>query len=109
MDTNRAAVPNSPGGPNLRVDSAAGAAPGRKPRRSIHNRTIGGLLLAMPLLLTLRIIGWLYSILELKVIDPLVGLLLWKLKWTTSWCSLAPLPNDSGNAGAFTVPRPGWR
>jgi uncharacterized membrane protein len=38
----------------------------------------------MPLLLTLWIIGWLYSILEKKVIDPLVGLLLWKLKWTTS-------------------------
>jgi uncharacterized membrane protein len=38
----------------------------------------------MPLLLTLWIIGWLYSILELKVIDPLVGLLLWKLKLTTS-------------------------
>jgi uncharacterized membrane protein len=38
----------------------------------------------MPLLITLWVIGWLYSILELKVIDPLVGLLLWKLKWTTS-------------------------
>jgi uncharacterized membrane protein len=38
----------------------------------------------MPLLLTLWVLGWFYSILELKVIDPLVGLLLWKLKWTTS-------------------------
>jgi uncharacterized membrane protein len=45
---------------------------------------VGGLLLAMPLLITLWIIGWLYSILEKKVIDPLAGLLLWKLKWTTS-------------------------
>jgi uncharacterized membrane protein len=53
-------------------------------RRSIRDRIVGGLLLAMPLLLTLWIIGWLYGILEQKVIDPLAGLLLWKLKWTTS-------------------------
>jgi uncharacterized membrane protein len=38
----------------------------------------------MPLLLTIWIIIWLYSILEQKLIDPIVGLLLWKLKWTTS-------------------------
>jgi uncharacterized membrane protein len=38
----------------------------------------------MPLLLTLWIIAWLYSILEQKVIDPIAALLLWKLKWTTS-------------------------
>jgi uncharacterized membrane protein len=38
----------------------------------------------MPLLLTLWIFSWLYSILEQKVIDPLAALLLWKLKWTTS-------------------------
>jgi uncharacterized membrane protein len=38
----------------------------------------------MPLLLTIWVIGWFYSILEKKLIDPLVGFLLWKLKWTTS-------------------------
>ena len=38
----------------------------------------------MPLLITIWIIGWLYSFLEQKIIDPLAGLLLWKLKWTTS-------------------------
>ncbi|HMF12400.1 MAG TPA: DUF502 domain-containing protein, partial [Gemmataceae bacterium] len=43
-----------------------------------------GLLLAMPLLITLWVITWLYSILEQKVIEPVTGLLLWKLKWTTS-------------------------
>jgi uncharacterized membrane protein len=82
MDTNRTAVPNRPGGTELRVESVP--APHRPARRSIRDRIIGGLLLALPLLITLWAIGWLYSILELKVIDPLVGLLLWKLKWTTS-------------------------
>jgi uncharacterized membrane protein len=38
----------------------------------------------MPLLLTIWVITWIYSILEEKLIDPLAGLLLWKLKWTTS-------------------------
>jgi uncharacterized membrane protein len=76
MDANRSR------GPDLRVDSVP--APAQKRRRSIRDRIVGGLLIAMPLLLTLWIIGWLYSILELKVIDPLAGLLLWKLRWTTS-------------------------
>jgi uncharacterized membrane protein len=76
MDTNPTA------GTNLRVDSVA-AAPTKR-RRGIRDRILGGLLLAMPLLLTLWIIGWFYSILEQKVIDPLAALLLWKLKWTTS-------------------------
>jgi uncharacterized membrane protein len=76
MDTSRTASPN------LRVDSVAPPPP--KPRRSIRDRILGGLLLAMPLLITIWVITWLYSILEQKVIDPLAGLLLWKLKWTTS-------------------------
>jgi uncharacterized membrane protein len=80
METNQAAVPNRPEGANLRVDSV----PEVKVRRGVRDRILGGLLLALPLLLTIWVIGWLYSILEQKVIDPLVGLLLWKLKWTTS-------------------------
>jgi uncharacterized membrane protein len=60
------------------------AAPEPRKRRSIRDRIIGGLVLAMPLLITLWIIGWLYSILEKKLIDPLAASLLWKLKWTTS-------------------------
>jgi uncharacterized membrane protein len=82
MDTNRPVVPNHTAGMDLRVDSVA--APGPKKRRRIRDRIIGGLVLAMPLLITLWIIAWLYSILEKKVIDPLAALLLWKLKWTTS-------------------------
>ncbi|HEY1376426.1 MAG TPA: DUF502 domain-containing protein [Gemmataceae bacterium] len=45
---------------------------------------MGGLLLALPLLITLWVLGWFYSLLEQKVIDPLAGFLLWKLKWTTA-------------------------
>jgi uncharacterized membrane protein len=82
MDTDRPVVPNSTVGTDLRVDSVA--APSRKGRRSIRDRILGGLLLAMPLLITLWVITWLYSILEQKLIDPLAAVLLWKLKWTTS-------------------------
>jgi uncharacterized membrane protein len=82
MDSNRPAAPSSPGGTNLRVDSVQ--APGQKPRRSIRDRIVGGLLLALPLLLSIWIILWLYSIVEQKMIEPLAGLLMWKLKWTTS-------------------------
>jgi uncharacterized membrane protein len=82
MDTNPAAAPGLPGGADLRAESFP--PPGPKRRRGVRDRIIGGLLLAMPLLITLWVIGWLYSILELKVIDPLAGLLLWKLKWATS-------------------------
>jgi uncharacterized membrane protein len=53
-------------------------------RRTVRERILGGLLLATPLLITLWIIGWIYSILEHQVLEPLVGLVLWKLKWTTS-------------------------
>jgi len=69
-------------GTDLRVDTVAAPVP--KGRRTIRERIVSGLLLSMPLLLTIWIITWLYSILEDKLIDPLAGLLLWKLKWTTS-------------------------
>jgi uncharacterized membrane protein len=82
MDRSETAIPDRPAGTDLRVDSVP--LPRQKQRRSIRDRLVGGLVLAMPLLLTLWIIGWLYSILEVKVIDPLAALLLWKLKWTSS-------------------------
>jgi uncharacterized membrane protein len=82
MDTNRPAVFEPAVGTDLRFDSVA--PPVRRGRRSIRERILGGILLAMPLLITLWIIGWLYSILEQKLIDPLAALLLWKLRWTTS-------------------------
>jgi uncharacterized membrane protein len=60
------------------------ATPVRKGRRTIRERIVGGLLLSMPLLLTIWIITWIYSVLEDKLIDPLAAVVLWKLKWTTS-------------------------
>src|SRR5262249_58413170 len=68
------------------ADHPVPPAPARPPRakRGIRDRLVGGLLLALPLLITLWVLGWFYSLLEQKVIDPLVGFLLWKLKWTTS-------------------------
>jgi uncharacterized membrane protein len=71
-----------PHGADLRPDSPP-AAPLRA-RRTIRDRLLGGLILALPLLITLWTISWIYSVLEQKVIDPLAGLVLWKLKWTTS-------------------------
>jgi len=52
--------------------------------RDICTRILNGLLLALPVLITFWLIGWLYSILETKIIDPVAMVLLWKFKWTTS-------------------------
>jgi uncharacterized membrane protein len=82
MDTSPSPGPGRLEGPDLRAESTA--APPSRARRSIRDRIIGGLILAMPLLLTIWIITWLYSILEQKLIDPLAGLLLWKIRWTAS-------------------------
>jgi uncharacterized membrane protein len=79
MDTKHPVAPSSP---DLRPESIPAKAP--KPPRTIRDRIINGLLLAMPLLLTLYIVGWLYSILDHNVFEPLGGLIMWKLKWTTS-------------------------
>src|SRR5262245_66250406 len=78
--------PNTPPAPTGGSDRPPHPVPAGTYRagRSIRDRLVGGLLLALPLLITLWVLGWLYSILEKKVIDPLAGLLLWKLKWTTS-------------------------
>ena len=43
-------------------------------------RMIGGLLIVLPILITLWVFHWLYSSLETKVIDPLALLVLWKFR-----------------------------
>lgn len=43
-------------------------------------RMIGGLLLVLPILITLWVFHWLYSNLETRVIDPLALLVLWKVR-----------------------------
>lgn len=75
-------APGSLGTPGPHADSFL--TPSVAGRRSFGDRIVGGLILALPVLITFWIIHWLYSILEKKVIDPLAMLVLWKLKWTTS-------------------------
>jgi len=52
--------------------------------RHTCQRILGGLVLVLPILITYWIIKWLYTTLEINVIDPLAAVVLWKLKWTTS-------------------------
>jgi uncharacterized membrane protein len=80
MEANRTAEPNRPKGGSPRTESTSDP----KRSRSFGDRIVGGLIIAAPLMLTLWIIVWLYSVLEKKVIDPLAGFILWKLRWTTS-------------------------
>jgi uncharacterized membrane protein len=82
MDNKLNAVAGQPGAPDLQAPSTPG--PFGRFWGNIFDRILGGLLLVLPLLITLWIIGWLYSFLELKIIDPLAALVLWKFKWTTS-------------------------
>jgi uncharacterized membrane protein len=46
--------------------------------RTIRNRLLEGLLVLLPILVTLWVIWWLYSTLEKYVIDPLAGWVIWK-------------------------------
>src|SRR5262245_30569424 len=46
----------------------------------IKGRMIGGLLLILPVLITLWVIYWLYSTLEKSVVDPIALLVLWKAR-----------------------------
>src|SRR5262245_38960263 len=47
---------------------------------TIRNRILEGLLVILPLLVTLWVIWWMYSTLEKYVIDPLAVLVLWKAR-----------------------------
>jgi uncharacterized membrane protein len=72
MDTRPTAVT----GPQ--ADSAP-AARGRA-WHGIRARLLGGLLLVLPILITLWVLYWLYTVLEKYVIDPLALLLLWGVR-----------------------------
>jgi uncharacterized membrane protein len=78
VDTKLTAVPGPPGIP----DSEAASAPPvlRRAWHGIRGRILGGLLLVLPILITLWVIHWLYSALEKYVIDPLARLLLWQVR-----------------------------
>ena len=74
MDSRPTAAPGSPGVPDPLVDSTPGVF--RRAWLSIRGRILGGLLIVLPILITLWVIHWIYSGLEKYVIDPLALLLL---------------------------------
>ena len=74
MDTTPTAVPDPPGVPDSRADSPPGIF--REAWHSIRGRILGGLLLVLPIAITLWVIHWMYSTLEKRVIDPLALLVL---------------------------------
>jgi len=51
----------------------------RRTWHRIRGRILGGLILVLPILITLWVIHWLYSGLEHSVIDPLAKLILWQV------------------------------
>jgi uncharacterized membrane protein len=75
MDIQPPAVPGPLGVPDPRAPSGP-----RRVWHGIRDRILGGLLLVLPILITLWVIYWLYSALEKYVIDPLARLVLWKVR-----------------------------
>src|SRR5262245_18502176 len=69
MDTRPTAVPDPSAIPDPKADSAPGVF--RSTWHSIRGRILGGLLLVLPVVITLWVIHWIYSGLEKYVIDPL--------------------------------------
>jgi uncharacterized membrane protein len=76
MDTKPNGVPGPAGISSPLADLAPGA--GRRIWPGIRARMLGGLLLVLPILITLWVISWLYSSLEKYVIDPLALVVIWK-------------------------------
>jgi len=78
MDSNPAGATGSASMPEPKTESVL------LESRSVWQRTkgrmIGGLLIVMPILITLWVFYWLYSNLEQKVIDPIALLVLWKVR-----------------------------
>src|SRR5262249_31489443 len=77
MDT-KPTAPAHPGIPDRQTDSVPAGFSGAW--HSIRDRLLGGLLLVLPILITLWIIYALYSHLEKYVIDPLALLVLWQVQ-----------------------------
>src|SRR5215471_12914272 len=86
MDTTPNAVSSPPSIPPPQAVAVSEVLRGIK--RSIRDRILGGLLFVLPIVITFWVIRWLYSGLEYNVIDPLAGLVLWKLKWIKSTTEL---------------------
>ena len=74
MDTTPPTVPGPPGILDPQADLPRGVF--REAWHSIRGRILGGLLLVLPIAITLWVIHWMYSTLEKYVIDPLALLVL---------------------------------
>ena len=61
------------------TDAVSTVSPSPSFWRGIQGRMIGGLLLILPILITLWVIHWLYASLDKYVIDPIALLVLWKV------------------------------
>src|SRR5262249_10794590 len=57
---------------------------------SIRTRILGGLLLVLPILVTLWIVYWIYTTLERLAIDPLAQMVLWKVRGSKADVELPP-------------------
>ncbi len=77
MDTEPTSVPGPPSLPGPPDLAPAG------PRgfwHGVRGRILGGLMIVLPIVITLWVIHWVYSVLEKYVIDPLALLLLWQIR-----------------------------
>jgi uncharacterized membrane protein len=70
--------PDPGGAHDPRPDPTPGAF--RRVWLGVRDRVLGGLLLVTPILITLWVILWLYSVLDRQVIDPLARLVLWVVR-----------------------------
>jgi len=78
MEPNSAGIANPVGPPDRQFDSAL--ADVRSLSQRIKGRIISGLLIVLPVLITLWLFHWMYSTLEKVVIDPIALMVLWKIR-----------------------------
>jgi uncharacterized membrane protein len=78
MESNSSGATNPAGTPNRQFDTVLPDAPSLSQR--IKGRIIGGLLIVLPVLITLWLFHWMYSTLETMVIDPIALMVLWKIR-----------------------------
>src|SRR5262249_39598661 len=76
MTTNGAADPNPSGSSEDRVPPPESTL--RRIWHKTRNRILEGLLVLLPILVTLWVLHWLYKTLELYVIDPFMVWVIWK-------------------------------
>lgn len=76
MDSSVAGMSSPPGEP----DPAPGVAPfePRSAWQRVKGRIVSGLLIVMPILITLWLFHWMYSTVATRVIDPIAHMVLWK-------------------------------